>query len=132
MKHFTFVALLTTQLLLVGSAVAKPPAKPAAAPAVTSPKPEAKPAAVQIVEIKVTGDGFVPAEVKVKAGQPVKLKVTRQTDKTCAKDIVIKALGVNKALPLDAVVEIDLAPMKPGAVRFACAMDMIAGTLIAE
>jgi len=44
----------------------------------------------QLVTMQVTSEGFVPAQVKVKAGQPVKLIVTRKTDVTCAKEIVIK------------------------------------------
>jgi plastocyanin domain-containing protein len=32
--------------------------------------------AAQVIEISVTGEGFIPAQVKVKAGQPVRLIVT--------------------------------------------------------
>lgn len=93
--------------------------------------PAAKPAAAQVVELTVTEDGFVPAEVRVKAGQPVKLRVTRKTEQTCAKDIVIKTLGISKPLPMGTVDEVELTPTK-GKLRYACAMDMIAGTIIAE
>jgi plastocyanin len=106
--------------------------KPAAS---TSPKPAALPSAnptPQVVEISVTKSGFVPAEVKVKAGQPVKLLVTRKIEQTCAKDIVIKDFNINQPLPLNQTVEVLFTPTKPGAARFACAMDMIAGVIIAE
>lgn len=95
------------------------------------PAPVAPAKAVQLVELTVTEDGFVPAEVKVKAGQPVRLRVTRKVDATCAKDIVIKAAGVNKPLPLGVPVEVEFTPAK-GKTRFACAMDMVAGAVIAE
>ena len=39
----------------------------------------------QVVTMEVTSEGFVPAQVKVKANQPVKLVVTRKTDRTCAR-----------------------------------------------
>jgi plastocyanin domain-containing protein len=82
--------------------------------------------------MEVTGEGFVPALVKVKAGQPVKLVVTRKTDRTCATEIVIKEFGINKPLPLNQPVEITFTPIKAGKLRYACAMDMIAGVIIVE
>jgi plastocyanin domain-containing protein len=87
---------------------------------------------VRTVEIAVTSDGFTPADVKVKAGETVKLVVTRKTDKTCAKEIVIRDFGVNQPLPLDKPVTVEITPKKAGSVRYACAMDMIAGTLTVE
>ena len=97
-------------------------------------KEAAKPAGgpTQVVEISVTSEGFVPAEVKVKAGQPVKLVVTRQVERTCATDIVIKDFGIKKSLPLHQAVEVDITPAKTGKVRYACAMDMIAGAIVVE
>ncbi len=86
----------------------------------------------QVVDIAVTGDGFVAAPVKVKAGRPVRLVVTRKTERTCATDIVLKEYGIKKALPLNQAVEVTFTPAKAGLVRYACAMDMIAGTLNVE
>jgi len=86
----------------------------------------------QVVTIEVTGAGFVPAQVKVKANQPVRLVVTRKTDRTCAKEIVIKDVGINKPLPLNQPVEITFTPTKKGQLRYACAMDMIAGVIVVE
>jgi plastocyanin domain-containing protein len=88
--------------------------------------------AAQVIEISVTGDGFVPAQVKVKAGQPVKLIVTRKTDRTCATEIVIKYFGIKQPLPLNQAVEVTFTPTKAGSIRYACAMDMIAGVVIVE
>jgi len=86
----------------------------------------------QRIDIAVTADGFVPAQARVKVGQPVTLMVTRQVEHTCATDIVIKDYGVNKPLPKDQAVEVTFTPTKPGPIRYACAMDMIAGELVAE
>jgi plastocyanin domain-containing protein len=86
----------------------------------------------QVIPISVTSEGFVPAEVKAKAGQPVKLVVTRKVERTCATEIVIKDFKINKPLPLNQAVEVELTPVKPGKVRFACGMDMIAGTILVE
>lgn len=86
----------------------------------------------QVVEIAVTSDGFVPASVNVRAGHPVKLVVTRKVEPSCATDIVIKDLQINRPLPLGKTVELEFTPAKPGKIRFACAMDMIAGEIVVQ
>jgi plastocyanin domain-containing protein len=93
---------------------------------------EGKAAQEQVVSIEVTTAGFVPVQVKVKAMQPVKLVVTRKTDQTCAKEIVIKDLGIRKPLPLNQPVEITFTPTKPGTIRYACAMNMVTGVITVE
>jgi plastocyanin domain-containing protein len=85
-----------------------------------------------VIEMSVTAEGFVPAAVRVKAGQPVKLVVTRKVERTCATEIVIKDFGINKPLPLNQAVEVAFTPTAPGEVRYACAMDMIAGVIVVE
>ena len=101
-----------------------------------TPKKAAAPAkaekAVRTIEISVTKEGFVPAEVKAKAGETVKLAVTRKTEKTCATEIVMKDFGVNQPLPLDKTVVVTVKPEKAGSYRYACGMDMIAGALVVE
>jgi plastocyanin domain-containing protein len=79
----------------------------------------------QVVPIEVTSAGFVPAQIKTKARQPMKLVVTRITDQTCIKEIVIKDFGIDKPLPLNQPVEITLTPSKPGQLRHACGMSQL-------
>ena len=86
----------------------------------------------QRVVITVTRNGFEPASVHLKAGQPVRLVVTRTVERTCATDIVVSEFGIKKPLPLNKPVAVRFTPRKPGAIRYACAMDMIAGSLIVE
>ena len=86
----------------------------------------------QRIAINVTSKGFEPSTVHVKAGRPVVLVVTRKVEKTCAKEIVIKDEKIRQALPLNRAVEIRLTPTKLGTLRYACGMDMLAGTLVVE
>ena len=86
----------------------------------------------QRVEIAVTAEGFVPSLVRVKSGQPVTLAVTRRVERTCATEIVIRDFDINRPLPLNEPVEVTFTPAKAGKVRFACAMDMIAGEVLVE
>ena len=101
---------------------------PAPAPAHTA----VSPGQASKIAIAVTADGFVPAQTRVKVGQPVTLVVTRQVDRTCATEIVIKDYQINQPLPKDQPVEVTFTPTQPGSIRYACAMDMIAGELVAE
>ena len=87
---------------------------------------------VQVVQLAVTKEGFVPSRVTVKAGQPVKIVVTRKTEQTCATEIVMKDFGVKQDLPLEKPVTVSITPKKPGEYRYACGMDMIAGVLEAK
>lgn len=111
-----------------------PPAKVAEAPkAVEAPKPAEPSKGGKRVSMEVTGDGFVPANVTLKAGEPVTFVVTRKTDETCATDLLIDGTDIKVALPLDKPVEIAWTPAKAGKVKFGCAMDMmIGGVLLVE
>jgi plastocyanin domain-containing protein len=99
--------------------------------AVAGSKSQPKKAAKE-VQLSVTSDGFQPAEIKTKAGQPLRLVITRTTDRTCAKEVVIKDLGVSKPLPLNEPVAVEITPKKNGQLRYACSMDMIAGVIVVE
>ena len=89
-------------------------------------------AAAQTYEIVVTSDGFVPASLSVKRGDLVRLVVTRKTDQTCAKELVIKDYGIHRSLPLNKAVAVEFTPDKSGEIRYACGMDMIAGVLMVK
>ncbi|HZH78359.1 MAG TPA: cupredoxin domain-containing protein [Archangium sp.] len=84
---------------------------------------------VRTVEVTVTSKGFEPANVKVKAGHPVRLVVTRKTEKTCATEIILDDLGINQPLPLDTPVTVEFTPSESGTLRYACAMDHIRGVV---
>jgi plastocyanin domain-containing protein len=82
------------------------------------------------IELSVTERGFTPSPVEVKKGEPLLLVITRKTDRTCAKEIVVPALNMKAALPLDQPVEVRLTPKKSGELKYGCAMgQMISGVL---
>ena len=88
----------------------------------------------QKVDIKVTDDGFVPREIKVKKGQPTTLVFTRVTDATCITAIDIPDEKVKEfELPLNKAVSLTVIPKKKGIEKFHCsAMGMGDGRLIVE
>ncbi len=81
------------------------------------------------IDIAVTTKGFEPAHVKVTKGPPLKLVVTRKTDETCAKQIVIADENLEADLPLDKPVTLSFTPKRTGEIKYACGMDMITGVL---
>jgi plastocyanin len=84
---------------------------------------------VRVFQMTVTDDGFVPSKVKVKRGEKVRFVVTRRTDSTCAKEIVIKDAAINQPLPLDKAVSVEFTAAKSGEIRYACGMDHISGVV---
>jgi len=99
------------------------------APEPTKSKPAKADPKARKIEVAVTDEGFVPAKIDVKKGERVQLVVTRKTDATCAKAIVIKDQKVNADLPLDTPVTVDVKTDKAGNIHFACPHDMITGEI---
>src|SRR5262245_23287307 len=85
----------------------------------------------QTTTIEITGKGFEPDSLKLKAGVPAKVTFIRKTNETCAKEVVIKDYGIERKLPLNEPVTVEFTPRK-GEFTFACGMDMIKGKLIVE
>jgi plastocyanin domain-containing protein len=88
--------------------------------------------AARNIEMKVTEKGFEPDRIEVKKGEPLHLVVTRKTDATCAKDLVIKDQDLRKELPLNKQVAFDFTPNKTGELTYACGMGMISGVLLVQ
>ena len=86
-------------------------------------------AQARTVEIAVTTKGFEPAHVKVTKGEPLKLVVTRKTEETCAKEIVIPDANLKADLPLNKPVTLSFTPKRSGEIKYACGMNMITGVL---
>ncbi len=84
---------------------------------------------VRTVEMQVTEDGFVPSKIKAQKGEKLRLVITRKTDRTCAKEIVIQDAGVNQPLPLDKAVTVEVTPKKSGELKYACGMGHITGVV---
>ena len=75
----------------------------------------------------VTENGFEPSSLKVKAGKPITLKITRKTNETCAREITVPSQKLKVDLPLNKEVTVKIAALKKGEVKFGCAMDLMFG-----
>jgi plastocyanin domain-containing protein len=86
---------------------------------------------VHRMEIEVTGSGYVPAVVELKAGVPAELVFTRTTGSGCVRQVHIPDLGVEKVdLPQNEPVVIAIKAAEPGTYSFMCGMNMVRGTII--
>lgn len=85
------------------------------------------------VEVKITNKGFEPKSVTVGSDAPVTLKVTRETDQTCAKSITVPKLTIKKDLPLNEPVLVEVGKLQKGQeIAFACGMNMMTGVIVAQ
>lgn len=85
------------------------------------------------IEMKVTDKGFEPSELRVRAGEEVRLSIKRTYARTCATSIQSPGVIDKTKLPLGETVEVAFTPSKAGTYRFGCGMGMhIGGELVVE
>jgi len=85
------------------------------------------------VQLAVTDRGFEPARTEIARGQALTLVVTRKTDQTCAKEIVIPRLSERRPLPLNQPVRIEIpAGVVADTLSYVCGMNMLGGTIVAK
>ena len=104
---------------------------PAQTPPPVTPAPQTTPA-TKVIDVTITKEGFVPAQITVPANSPVRLRFTRQIEKTCATEVVFPALKITKPLPMGKPVDIDLPARPAGTLSFACGMDMYKGQVVVK
>lgn len=100
-------------------------------PAAATANPTAASAGSQNVpRVTVSEQGFQPARVSVRSGAPARLTFVRTSDATCATEVMIPALNIKRALPLNQPVTLEFTPQKTGNVEFVCGMGMLRGTIV--
>ncbi len=115
-------ALVTALAFVVTGAVAckkKAPAAESPAPCATC--------------VIVTDHGFNPSLVTLRAGLPgakTTLTFTRETEDTCALDIVFPELHVKKPLPLNQAVSVELPTDEAHTFVFQCGMGMYKSSVV--
>ncbi len=125
-------ALLFASLVLgslsFGCGKADANAAPAAAQS-GQPAAVAETATGRVVEIKVTDKGFEPKTVEAKKGETVSLKFVRSTTSECLKAISIPSLKINRDLPMNTPVIVNVPAEKEGKIVFQCWMAMVMGEI---
>ena len=85
----------------------------------------------QEVAVIVKG-GYTPDVIVVKAGQPVRLRFTRQESSACSEKVLFPDFNQNALLPEGKEVTLEFTPDKSGEFGFQCQMGMLRGKLIVE
>jgi plastocyanin domain-containing protein len=84
------------------------------------------------IEVSVTDNGFEPSRIEVNRGDNVTLVVTRKTEQTCATGIVVADRAISQDLPMNESVRVAIGNVEGGEIAFACPMDMIKGSIVAN
>lgn len=85
---------------------------------------------IQTARVFITENGYSRASISLRRGVPTRITFLRQTDATCATDIVIPEYRINKPLPLNMPVVVSFTPKRSGEIGFSCGMNMMRGKLI--
>jgi Cu+-exporting ATPase len=85
----------------------------------------------QVVDITVKG-GYSPSLVRVEAGSPVRLRFHREENSDCTARVVFPDLRKSASLAAFGTTTMDLDIHEPGEYAWACGMNMLHGTLVAE
>lgn len=98
------------------------------------PQPAAQqrgePATTTSVRIVVSEKGFEPSRVSGRAGTPLRLVFVRTSAATCATEVTIPSLKIQRALPLNQPVDIEITPAASGDIEFVCGMKMLRGRIV--
>ena len=90
------------------------------------------PAGVQQAKVKVDKKGFSPSEVKLEKGKPAQLVFVRTSDETCAKEVVFPELKIEKPLPLNTPVSIEIPTAEARTLTFQCGMAMYKSSVLIQ
>lgn len=84
-------------------------------------------------EVTITVDGgYSPAQVRVKAGQPVRLVFDRRDSGSCSEEVVFPDFNIRRFLPTGQRTTIEITPAKAARYDFTCGMSMLRGAVVAE
>ncbi|HEX9297848.1 MAG TPA: cupredoxin domain-containing protein [Polyangiaceae bacterium] len=104
------------------------------APKKAEPEPTlpAPAAGVQQTKVIVDSKGFTPSQVKVEKGKPASLVFVRTTEETCAKEVVFPEIKLEKPLPLNTPVVVDIPTSEPRILTFQCGMAMYKSAVLIQ
>ena len=108
----------------------KAPSPATSASTTSTAMPMSTSAADSGTRVEVTTEGFRPSRVTIGVDRRVVFR--RVADGTCATAVVFPSLGIEKALPLNTDVAVELPKDSRGELGFQCGMGMYRGKVLAE
>ena len=90
-------------------------------------------ASAPLADVTASEHGFTPSSIKLAAGGAGShgtVTFVRTTDKTCATEVVFPDLNIEKKLPLNQVVPVDVPTDTAKTLTFQCGMAMYKGAVV--
>lgn len=87
---------------------------------------------VQRASISALDYGYLPREVYVKKGVPVRLTFTTNENYSCSRAVVFPKLKLRKILPVTGEGVVEFTPAEVGVINFSCSMGMYTGRIVVE
>jgi plastocyanin domain-containing protein len=90
-------------------------------------------ASTPAADVTASEHGFSPPSLKLTQGGPgshAAVTFVRVTDKTCATEVVFPDLNIERKLPLNQVVSVDVPTDTARTLTFQCGMAMYKGALV--
>lgn len=123
---FHATATLVLALSLAGCGNEKPTA--GSAPPATTVLPDG----TREMFVMVDEHGYTPGSLQAPAGSKVRLTFKRTTDAGCGQQLAFPSLKLQKDLPLNQPVSVDLTMPPSGSLGFQCGMGMYKGAVVVQ
>jgi plastocyanin domain-containing protein len=120
------VAIVVVALVPIAFACKKSEAQPSPAPVASITVTGKR------IDVKASGEGFTPNAINVKKGEATTLVFTRTTDDTCATKVVFPEIKLEKELPLNQQVAVELPVDKDRTLAFQCGMGMFKSKVVIQ
>jgi plastocyanin domain-containing protein len=96
------------------------------------PRASASPTPGAPYTVVVDAQGFHPPTLNAPAGQTVRLTFRRTSDEGCGQQVVFPTLHLQRDLPLNTDVAVDITVPPQGSLAFTCGMGMLRGSVVAQ
>lgn len=87
---------------------------------------------LQTATVRITESGYSRTSIILRRNVSTKITFLRQTDNTCATEVVISEYGISRSLPLNTPTAITFTPTRSGEFNFTCGMNMMHGKLVVQ
>lgn len=130
MNRRTILALSTLALALTAAVAGCGGEKSASGEA--TPQTTVHPDGTREMFVRVDEKGYDPMNLTAPAGSKVRVTFKRTSDAGCGQQVAFPSLKIQKDLPLNQPVSVDLTMPPSGSLGFQCGMGMYKGAVVVQ